>query len=81
MGEAKVLFRGEHIFEIGLVRGAMAQPPRSQENFRKFSKNFLKKLRKMYYFSIFFRTFKKSCVNFSRLWTKNAIIWAVLEDF
>ena len=34
------------------VRGT--EPPRTPEKFRKFAKNFLRKLQKMHYFCIFF---------------------------
>ena len=43
-------------------------------NFEKFSKNFLRKLREIHYFSIFFKKFNKPCVNFSRVWTKNTLL-------
>ena len=48
---------------------------------RKFSKSFLRKLRKMHYFCIFFKKFKKPCVNFLRLWTKNTMYWKFWENF
>ena len=52
------------------------------EILRKFSKifkNFLRKLLKMHYFSIFFKEFNKPCVHFSRIWTKNANCWEILR--
>ena len=51
------------------------------ENLRKFSKNFLRKFRKMNSFSIFFKRFNKPCVNFSRVWTKNTTCWKFWENF
>ena len=46
------------------------------ENFlRKFSKVFLRKLRKMHYFRRFFTNFKKPCVNFLHVWTKKTNSW------
>ena len=49
--------------------------------FRKFFKNFLRKLRKMHYFSKFFKKFNKPCVKFLRVWTKNANCWDLLRKF
>ena len=49
------------------------------ENFLKFSKNIFWKLLKMHYFSIFSKEFNKSCVTFSRVWTKILIIWKIWE--
>ena len=39
--------------------------------FSKILKKFHQKLRKMNYFRTFFTKFKKPCVNFLRVWTKN----------
>ena len=46
----------------------------------KISKNvLLRKLRKMHYFSIFFKKVNKPCVKTLRLWTKNANCWEIFE--
>ena len=47
--------------------------------FRKLKK-FLRKLRKMHYFSIFFKWFNKPYVNFMRVWTKNTSCWKIWEN-
>ena len=73
--------RGEH------VRGSAQQwvrglrPPRRPENFRKFSKNSLRKQLLMHYFSIFFKRFNKPRVNSSRVWTKNTNCREILRNF
>ena len=47
-----------------------------RENFLTFSKDFLRNLRKMHSFSIFFKRLNKPCVNFSRVWTKkHKLLW------
>ena len=61
--------------------GSGGGAPRTPENFRKFSKNFFRKLFKMHYFSIFFKKVNKPCVNFSRVWTKNTNFWKILRNF
>ena len=43
------------------------------EILRNFSKNFLRKLRKIHYFRIFFRRFNKLCGNFSRVLAKYSL--------
>ena len=43
------------------------------ENFFK-EKIFLRKLRKMHYFRIFFKKFRKPSIQFLRVWTKNDVI-------
>ena len=47
-------FRGFKVM-AGLVGGPGGGHPQTPENFRKISKNFLRKLQKMHYFSIFFQ--------------------------
>ena len=42
--------------------------------FGNFPKNLLRKLRKMHYFSRFFKKFNKPSVNFLRVWRKNTIV-------
>ena len=49
--------------------------------FKKILKKFLTKIAKMDYVRIFFKRFYKSCVNFSRVWTKNTIYWKFWEKF
>ena len=49
--------------------------------FSKIWKNFLRKLQKINYFSIFFKKLNKPCVNFSRVWTKNTNYWEILRNF
>ena len=51
------------------------------EILRQFSKNFLRKLRKMHYFSIFFKRFNKSCFNFSRFGWETQIVGKIWENF
>ena len=65
----------------GLVGGPGAEPPGRQRIFENLQKNFLKKIAKMHYFSIFFEKFKKPCVNFTCVWTKNTNSWEFLIDF
>ena len=50
-------------------------------NFEKFSKSFLRKFRKIHYFSIVFENFNKPCVNVSRVWTKTTNCLKTLEIF
>ena len=50
-------------------------------NFRKFSKNILRKFRKIHYLIIFFEIFNKLCVNFSRGWTKTTTCLEILRKF
>ena len=47
------------------------------ENFQKF----IEEIAKMHYFSLFSAKFKKPCVNFSRVWTKNTNCWVILRKF
>ena len=61
--------------------GAEPHPSRTLENFRNFLKNCLWKLLKKHYFSIFFKKVNKPCVNFSRVWTKNAYFLEILRKF
>ena len=49
--------------------------------FSKFLKNFLLKIVKIHYFSIFFKSVNKLCVNFLRVWTKNPNCWKFWEKF
>ena len=65
----------------GLVWGPRAEPPGRRRIFENLQKEFLRKLPKMHYFSIFFKRFNKPYVNFSRLWTKNTICWEILRNF
>ena len=44
------------------------------EIFRNFRKIFLRKLRKIHYFSVFFKRFNELCGNFSPVWTKMQIV-------
>ena len=44
------------------------------ENFRKFSKSFLRKLRQIHYFSIFFKRFNKPYVTFRAFARKHKFI-------
>ena len=69
---------GEHFWRSASlgVRGRSHHP--GQENFRKFAKDFVRKLLKMHYFSIFFKIFYQACVNFSRFWNENT---NCLENF
>ena len=55
-----------------------------QKKFQKVAKvfkNFLKKIVKMHYFSRLFTKFKKLCVDFLRVWTKNTNYWKFWENF
>ena len=49
--------------------------------FRRILKNFLRKLRKVHYFIIFFKEFNKPCANFLRVWTKNTTYRKFWENF
>ena len=51
------------------------------DNFRKFSKVFLRKMLKMPYFSIFFKKFNKPSIQFLRIWTKNAMCRKFVRKF
>ena len=55
--------------------------PRTPENFRKFAKKFSKKIAKMPYLFLFCRNISKQCGKFSRVWTKNTIVWETLRTF
>ena len=48
---------------------------------RKFSKNLLRILRKIHYYAYFSKNLNKLCVNFSRVWTKNANCREILKFF
>ena len=50
-------------------------------NFRKFSKYFFSKFRKIHYFSIVFEKFNKPCFNFSRVRTRTTNCWEILRKF
>ena len=58
-----------------------ADPSGRRRIFEIFQKDFLRKLQKMHYFSIFFKKFNKPCVNFSRVWTKKTNSWEILNNF
>ena len=51
------------------------------ESFEKIFENFIRIFLKMHYFSIFFQKVNKPCVNFLRVWTKNANCWETFEKF
>ena len=57
----------------GRPPGGPRRSPADAGEFSKIFKNFLKKIAKMHYFSIFFKIIHKPCVNFSCVWTKNTI--------
>ena len=63
-----------------LMHGRSQDFFREGDHFSKILKRFLRKLIKMHYFSIFFIIFNKACVNFSRIWTKNANVGKFWED-
>ena len=63
----------------GLVWGPGAEPPRRRKNFENLQKDFLRKLQKLHYFSLFFKKISKLCVKFLRVWTKNTIGWEIFE--
>ena len=52
-----------------------------RDTFRKFSKKFLRKLRKMHYLFIFSKNLTNHALIFSHVWTKNAICWEVFGKF
>ena len=70
-GWGGTLFGGRH------CGGPGARAPGRWRIFKKF----LKKIAKMHYFSKFFKKLNKSCVNFSRVWTKNTNGWEILIKF
>ena len=61
--------------------GSGDEAPRTPKNFRKCSKNFVRKLLKMHYFSKFFKKFNKAWVTCSRVWTKNTVCWKSFRKF
>ena len=68
-------------FKVGRVRprrGSGGGAPRTPENFRKFAKN---SRRKLLYFRLFCKKISKPCGKFSRVWTKNTIVWEILRKF
>ena len=64
-----------------IVGGPGGGVPRTPENFRKFAKNFLRKLQKIHYFRLFFKEFQNFALNFARVWTKHTIGWEILRKF
>ena len=75
-GVRRKKFRGGGFQGYGQLRG---EPPRMPENLRKFAKNFLRKLQKMHYFSLFFKKISQPFVKLLRVWSKNTIAWAMFE--
>ena len=65
----------------GLVVGPGSGAPERRRIFENLQRNFLIKLQKMHYFSIFFKKFNKPCVNFWGVWTKNTNCWEILWNF
>ena len=51
----------------GLVGGPGGGAPRPPENVRKFAKDFLKKISRIHYFSLFFKKFQNYAFIFARL--------------
>ena len=51
------------------------------EIFRNFRKIFLRKLRKIHDFSVFFKRVNELCGNFSRVWTKMQIVENFEKNF
>ena len=64
----------------GLVGGAGANP-RMPENFRKFRKNFVRKLQKLHYFSLFFKKLKIHALYFRAFGRKTQLVGEILRKF
>ena len=58
----------------GIVGGLGAESPRTPENFRKFAKDFLRKLQKMHYFSLFFKKFQNYALNVCAFGRKTQLV-------
>ena len=87
MGVAWIFFVGEHIFKKFVKKFSknfqkiFKNFQKNSKNFRKFLKFFLRKLLKMYYFSISFSQVNKAGGQFLRVWTKNASCRNFLRKF
>ena len=62
-------------------RGCGGGAPLTPENFRKFAINFLKKIAKMHYFSIFFKKVNNHALIFRAFERKLQIVWKFWENF
>ena len=51
------------------------------EEFSKSWKIFLKKIAKLHYFSLFFKSLFEPSVTLSRVWTKTQLVWIFLRKF
>ena len=67
----------------GLIGGLGGEtpPPRTLENFRKFWENFLNKIAKRHYFSLFSKKSSKPLVTFLRVRRKNITGREIFEKF
>ena len=78
-GARRKKFRRVQVRGSGLVGGPGGGAPRTPENFRKLKKkNSRRKLKKRCIFAYYAKN-SKPCVKFSRVWTKNTIVWGKLE--
>ena len=73
-------FRGVQCYGLPRRGSGGGREPRTPENFRKFAKQFLKKIAKMYYFRLLFKEISKLCVKFLRAWTRNSIAWEIFDE-
>ena len=78
-GRSQILVRADYF--LGRPLGDSGAKPPGPETFRKFSKNFLRKLLKMHYSSIFFKRLNKPCVDILRVWRKKHKVWKIFRKF
>ena len=78
-GVRRKKFRG--VQDYGWSRRDRGESPRTPENFRKFGKNFVRKLQKLHYFSILFNTFKIPALHFSAFGRKTQFAVEILRRF
>ena len=75
----------KHLTNHALIFCAFGRKTQFIGNFEKifenFSNDFLRKLLKIRYFSIFFKRFNKPCVNFLRVWPKTQSVGKFWENF
>ena len=73
---------GETLYGVGLYGGQGAEPPPGHWRiFGNLQKDFVRKLQKLHYFSIFFKKFKNQSLLFRALGRKIPIVGKVLKIF
>ena len=78
MGEARIFSRGRFKISLKNCKNSLFQHMKFWVDFRKFSKNFLRKLWKMHYFSKYLTT--HALISF-RIEAKSTIYWKFWENF